>query len=87
MPARPTCRSAPRTLGRSAGPGTFDLHGRFTFKVSTPHGGLTYKTSVTINGGFSHHGQKVSGTLRETATHNNFSCHSGTVRFSASLTK
>ncbi len=67
--------------------GTFNLHGRFTFKVSTPHGGLTYKASVTINGGFSDHGHKVSGTLRETATHNNFSCHSGNLRFSASLTR
>jgi hypothetical protein len=67
--------------------GTFDLHGRFTFTVSTPHGGLSYKTSVTINGGFSDHGRKVSGTLRETATHNNLSCHSGTVHFSASLTR
>jgi hypothetical protein len=66
--------------------GTFHLHGRFTFTVSTPHGGLTYMTSVTINGGFGNHGHKVSGTLRETATHNNFRCHSGTVRFSASLT-
>ncbi|MEO6857755.1 MAG: hypothetical protein ABI323_04120 [Solirubrobacteraceae bacterium] len=67
--------------------GTFNLHGSFTFQVPTPHGGLTYKASVTITGGFSDHGQKVSGTLRETARHNNFSCHSATVHFSASLTK
>jgi hypothetical protein len=67
--------------------GTFDLHGLFKFTVPTPHGGQTYKVSAAIKGGFSDHGKKVSGTLRETATHKSFSCRTGTVHFSASLTR
>jgi hypothetical protein len=67
--------------------GTFDLHGHFTFKVPTHYGPVAYKTAVTIKGAFSDHGQKVGGTLVETATHKSFSCHSGTVHFTAALTK
>jgi hypothetical protein len=67
--------------------GTFDLHGHFTFKVATPYGAQAYKTVVTIKGAFSDHGKKVGGTLVETATHKKFSCHSGTVHFTAALTK
>ena len=40
-----------------------------------------------IKGAFSDHGKKVGGTLVETATHKSFSCHSGTVHFTAALTK
>lgn len=67
--------------------GMFDLHGHFTFKVPTPYGPVSYKTSATIEGGFSNGGKNVSGTLQETATSKGLTCHSGTVHFTAALVK
>ena len=67
--------------------GTFDLHGHFTFSVATPYGPQAYQTVVTVKGAFSDAGKQVGGTLNETASHKSFSCHSGTVHFTAALTK
>jgi hypothetical protein len=74
------------TKARQISPrGTFNLHGRFVFKVPTPYGPASYKASVAIKGAFSSHGKKVAGTLRETAASKGLTCRSGTVHFSASL--
>lgn len=67
--------------------GTFDLHGTFTFKVPTPYGPVSYKTSAATKGAFSQAGRKVSGTLEETASSKGLTCHSGTVHFAAVLVK
>jgi hypothetical protein len=65
--------------------GTFNLHGRFVFKVLTPYGPSSYRASVSIRGAFSSHGRKVAGTLRETAASKGLTCRSGTVHFRAAL--
>ncbi len=67
--------------------GKFDLHGHFSFKVATPYGPQAYQVVARIEGAFGNRGRKVAGTLTETASHKGFSCHSGTVRFSAGLVK
>jgi hypothetical protein len=75
-------RTKARQITRS---GTFDLHGRFTFKVPTPYGPQKYPTTVTIKGAFSDAGKRVAGTLVETAVGRGLTCRSGVVRFTATL--
>lgn len=67
--------------------GSFNLHGRFSFTVPTPYGGLVYHAAARVKGAFSDRGRKLTGTVTETASRRGFSCHSGTVRFSAKLTR
>lgn len=65
--------------------GAFNLHSSFPFHVPSPYGPVSYEGQGIVQGSFSDHGKRVSGTVQESAISHGLTCKSGVVHFTAKL--